>query len=159
MASIKQKIVPHLWFDREAREAAELYTSLFDDSRITGTVTLHDTPSGSVETVTFELFGQEFMAISAGPLFRFNESISFIVRCASQEEIDRYWERLSCDGGQEGECGWLKDRYGLSWQIVPAVMDEMMQTEDPQQLARVTQAFLKMKKFDIAALQRAYDGE
>jgi predicted 3-demethylubiquinone-9 3-methyltransferase (glyoxalase superfamily) len=159
MASIKQKIVPHLWFDREAREAAELYTSLFDDSRITGTVTLHDTPSGSVETVTFELFGQEFMAISAGPLFRFNESISFIVRCASQEEIDRYWERLSGDGGQEGECGWLKDRYGLSWQIVPAVMDEMMQTEDPQQLARVTQAFLKMKKFDIAALQRAYDGE
>jgi predicted 3-demethylubiquinone-9 3-methyltransferase (glyoxalase superfamily) len=159
MASIKQKIVPHLWFDREAREAAELYTSLFDDSRITGTVTLHDTPSGSVETVTFELFGQEFMAISAGPLFRFNESISFIVRCASQEEIDRYWERLSGDGGQAGECGWLKDRYGLSWQIVPAVMDEMMQTEDPQQLARVTQAFLKMKKFDIAALQRAYDGE
>jgi len=159
MATIKQKIVPHLWFDREAREAAELYTSLFDDSRITSTVTLHDTPSGSVETVTFELFGQEFMAISAGPLFRFNESISFIVRCASQEEIDRYWERLSGDGGQEGECGWLKDRYGLSWQIVPAVMDEMMQTEDPQQLARVTQAFLKMKKFDIAALQRAYDGE
>lgn len=159
MATIKQKIVPHLWFDREAREAAELYTSLFDDSRIIGTVTLHDTPSGSVEAVTFELFGQEFMAISAGPLFRFNESISFIVKCASQEEIDRYWERLSGDGGQAGECGWLKDRYGLSWQIVPAVMDEMMQTEDPQQLARVTQAFLKMKKFDIAALQRAYDGE
>lgn len=159
MATIKQKIVPHLWFDREAREAAELYTSLFDDSRITSTVTLHDTPSGSVETVTFELFGQEFMAISAGPLFRFNESISFIVRCASQEEIDRYWERLAGEGGQEGECGWLKDRFGLSWQIVPAVMDEMMRTEDPQQLARVTQAFLKMKKFDIAALQRAYDGE
>jgi predicted 3-demethylubiquinone-9 3-methyltransferase (glyoxalase superfamily) len=98
------------------------------------------------------------MAISAGPLFKFNESISFIVRCDTQQEIDYYWERLTRGGGQEVQCGWLKDRYGLSWQIVPAVMDEMMQDRDPERVARVTRAFLKMKKFDIAALQRAYDG-
>jgi predicted 3-demethylubiquinone-9 3-methyltransferase (glyoxalase superfamily) len=99
------------------------------------------------------------MAISAGPLFKFNESISFIVRCDTQEEIDYYWEKLTSGGGQEGVCCWLKDKYGLSWQIVPAVMDDMMQDKDPERLARVTQAFLKMKKFDIAALQRAHDGK
>lgn len=159
MAMIKQKIVPHLCFDKEAKEAAEFYTSVFKNSRIKGVTTLHDTPSGTVDVVTFELFGQEFMAISAGPLFKFNESISFIVKCDTQEEIDFYWERLSGEGGKEVECGWLKDKYGLSWQIVPAAMDAMMQSKDPARLARVTQAFLKMKKFDIAALQRAYDGK
>lgn len=156
MATIKQKIVPHLWFDKEAREAAGFYTSVFDGSRITSTTTLHDTPSGTVDVVTFELSGQEFMAISAGPMFEFNESISFVVKCETQQEIDFYWEQLTSGGGQEGECGWLKDRYGLSWQIVPTVMDEMMQTQDPETLARVTEAFLKMKKFDISALQKAY---
>ncbi|AKH38889.1 MULTISPECIES: VOC family protein [Nitrosomonas] len=159
MTTIKQKIVPHLWFDKEAKEAAEFYTSIFKNSRIKRTTTLHNMPSGTVDVVTFELFGQEFMAISAGPLFKFNESLSFIVKCDTQEEIDFYWQRLASEGGQEVECGWLKDKYGLSWQIVPAVMDEMMQSQDPARLTRVTQAFLKMKKFDIAALQRAYDGK
>ena len=156
MATMKQKIVPHLWFDKEAKAAAEFYTSVFSDARIKSTATLNDTPSGQVEVVTFELFGQEFMAISAGPLFQFNESISFIVKCDTQEEIDFYWEKLTSEGGQEIECGWLKDKYGLFWQIVPALMDEMMQSKDPERLARVTRAFLKMKKFDIAALQKAY---
>ncbi len=159
MATIKQTIVPHLWFDKEAREAAEFYTSIFKDSRITNVTTLHDTPSGTVDTVSFELLGQEFMAISAGPLFTFNESISFVVKCETQAEIDYYWAKLTAGGGQEGQCGWLKDRYGLSWQVVPAAMGEMMDERDPEAVARVTQAFLKMTKFDIAALQRAHDGE
>ena len=159
MAVIKQKIVPHLWFDKEAREAALFYTSVFKGSRIIHTMMLHDTPSGSAEVVSFELLGQEFMAISAGPLFKFNESISFIVKCEDQGEIDYYWEKLTGEGGEEGMCGWLKDKYGLSWQIVPMAMDDMMQSGDPEKLARVTQAFLKMKKFDIAALQRAYEGK
>ncbi|MEE4276457.1 MAG: VOC family protein [Thermoleophilia bacterium] len=159
MATIKQTIVPHLWFDKEAREAAEFYTSIFKDSRITNVTTIQDTPSGTVDTVSFELLGQEFMAISAGPLFTFNESISFIVKCETQAEIDYYWEKLTAGGGKEGQCGWLKDRYGLSWQVVPAAMDEMMTDSDPEALARVTQAFLQMTKFDLAALQRAHDGE
>lgn len=159
MATIKQRIIPHLWFDTEAKEAAEFYVSVFDNARIKNTATLHDTPSGTVDTVTFELLGQEFMAISAGPLFRFNESISFVVKCDTQEEIDYYWEKLCSGGGQEVECGWLKDKYGLSWQIVPSVMDEMMQSTDADKLKRVTEAFLKMKKFDIAALQNAFDGK
>lgn len=159
MATIKQTIVPHLWFDKEAKEAAEFYTSIFEDSRIINVTTIHDTPSGTVDTVSFELLGQEFMAIGAGPLFTFNESISFMVKCETQEEIDYYWEKLTADGGQEGQCGWLKDKYGLSWQVVPAAMDEMMDEKDPEALARVTQAFLKMTKFDIAALQRAHAGE
>ncbi len=158
MATIEQKIVPHLWFDKEAKQAAKFYTSIFKDSRIKSTAMIHDTPSGSVEIVTFELFGQEFKAISAGPLFKFNESISFIVKCDTQEEIDFYWDKLTSEGGKEIECGWLKDKFGLSWQIVPTIMDEMMQSKDPEKLARVTQAFLKMKKFDIAGLQRANDG-
>jgi len=159
MATLAKKIVPHLWFDKEARDAAEFYTSVFEDSRITSTVTLEDTPSGAVEVVTFELFGMEFQAISAGPLFKFNESISFMVKCDTQGEIDHYWERLTADGGEEVACGWLKDKFGLSWQIIPMVMDEMMRTNDAQTLSRVTRAFLKMKKFDIAALQRAYAGD
>lgn len=159
MASVKQRIVPHLWFDKEAVEAARFYTSFFKDSRIKSTTTLHDTPSGTVDVVTFELLGQEFMAISAGPLFKFNESVSFVIKCDTQEEIDYYWEKLTSQGGQEGVCGWLKDKYGLSWQVVPAVMDAIMREGDPERLARVTQAFLQMKKFDIAALQSAYDGK
>lgn len=159
MATIKNKIIPHLWFDKEANEAARFYTSVFKDSRIKNTATLQDTPSGAVDIVTFELFEQEFMAISAGPLFKFNESISFMVKCDTQEEIDYYWDNLTRDGGQEIECGWLKDKYGLSWQIVPAILDDMMQSTDPERLSRITQAFLKMKKFDIVALQKAYDGK
>ena len=158
MAKIKQKIVPHLWFDKEAVEAANFYCAVFPNSSITNITTLHDTPSGDCDIVSFTLFGQQYMAISAGPLFKFNESISFIVYCDTQEEIDYYWEKLSAVPEAE-QCGWLKDRYGLSWQIVPAVMDKMMQGDDPERLARVTQALLKMKKFDLAALQRAYDGK
>ena len=158
MTVIKQKIVPHLWFDKEATEAAEFYCSVFPDSRITGITTLHDTPSGNCDVVSFMLSGQPFMAISAGPVFKFNESVSFMVSCDTQKEIDYYWEKLSALPEAE-QCGWLKDKYGLSWQIVPAVMDAMMQSNDAEKLARVTQAFLKMKKFNIAALQKAYDGE
>ena len=158
MTVIKQKIVPHLWFDKEATEAAEFYCSVFPGSRITRITTLHDTPSGNCDVVSFMLSGQPFMAISAGPVFKFNESISLMVSCDTQEEVDYYWEKLSAMPEAE-QCGWLKDKYGLSWQIVPAVMDEMMQSNDAEKLARVTQAFLKMKKFNIAALQKAYDGE
>lgn len=151
-----QKITPFLWFDKEAGEAAKFYTSVFSDARIIGTTTLENTPSGTVEIVTIKLFGQEYQLMSAGPLFRFSEAISFVVNCETQQEIDYYWEKLSADPGAE-QCGWLKDKFGLSWQIVPTVMFEMQKTKDKKKLARVTEAFLQMKKFDIAALQRAYD--
>jgi predicted 3-demethylubiquinone-9 3-methyltransferase (glyoxalase superfamily) len=152
-----QKITPHLWFNKEAKEAAEFYCSVFPDSKVTHVNTLHDTPSGTVDIVSFELSGQPFMAISAGPLFKFNESISFIVHCNTQEEIDYYWDRLGT-GGDPGaqQCGWLKDKFGLSWQVVPTEMNKMMRDGTPEQIARVTQAFLKMKKFDIAELRKAY---
>ncbi|MEW6668130.1 MAG: VOC family protein [Thermodesulfobacteriota bacterium] len=152
-----QRITPHLWFDKEAKEAAEFYTSVFPKSKIKSTTTLHDTPSGSVDVVTIELLGQEFMLISAGPLFKFNEAISFMVHCDTQKEIDYYWEKLSAVPEAE-QCGWLKDKYGLSWQIVPTVMEDMMKDKDEKKLARVTEAFLQMKKFDMAALKRAYEG-
>jgi predicted 3-demethylubiquinone-9 3-methyltransferase (glyoxalase superfamily) len=151
----RQKITPHLWFDREAREAAEFYVSVFPDSRITNVTTLHDTPSGDCDVVSFELFGQPFMAISAGPLFKFNEAISLMVNCETQEEIDRYWQKLSAVPESE-QCGWLKDKYGLSWQIVPTQMQEMMESGTEDQIARLTQAFLPMKKLDIAVLLAAY---
>jgi predicted 3-demethylubiquinone-9 3-methyltransferase (glyoxalase superfamily) len=156
MTTVKPKIVPHLWYDKEAREAAEFYCSIFPDSKVTNITTLHDTPSGDCDIVSFELSGQPFMAISAGPLFKFNESISFIVYCDTQEQIDYYWNKLSAVPEAE-VCGWLKDKYGLSWQITPAGMDEMMRDGTKEQIARITQAFLKMKKFDIAELQKAYE--
>ena|SRR5438093_12427712 len=156
MAANLKKITPHLWYDKEAKEAAKFYTSIFPDSEITNITTLHNTPSGSVDIVSFTLCGQPFMAMSAGPLFKFNESISFMVHCDTQEEIDYYWEKLT-EGGQEQQCGWLKDKFGLSWQIVPAAMDNMMQSGNKEQIARVTEAFLKMKKFDMATLQRAFE--
>ena len=155
---IKQKITPHLWFDKEAKEAAEFYASIFPNSKITNVTTIHDTPSGDCDVVSFELSGQQFMAISAGPLFKFNESISFMVYCDTQEEIDYYWEKLSAVPEAE-QCGWLKDKYGLSWQIVPSVMEEIMKDKDEKKIARVTEAFLKMKKFDIAELKKAYAGD
>jgi predicted 3-demethylubiquinone-9 3-methyltransferase (glyoxalase superfamily) len=157
MAAVKHKIVPHLWYDKEAREAAEFYTSIFPESKITNVTTLHDTPSGDADIVSFELFGQPFMAISAGPVFKFNEAISFIVYCETQDEIDSYWEKLSASPEDE-QCGWLKDKYGLSWQIVPRQMDEMMRNGTEDQVARLTQAFLPMKKLDIKTLQEAYEG-
>jgi len=152
-----QNITPHLWFDKEAKEAAEFYTSVFPKSKIKDTTTLQDTPSGTVDIVTIELLGQEFMLLSAGPLFKFNEAISFIVYCDTQEEIDYYWGKLSAVPEAE-QCGWLKDKYGLSWQIVPTAMGDMLKDKDKEKLARVTEAFVKMKKFDIAALKRAYKG-
>lgn len=157
MVTVKPKIVPHLWYDKEAKEAAAFYCSIFPDSKITNITTLHNTPSGDCDIVSFELSGEPFMAISAGPLFKFNESISFIVYCETQEQIDYYWNKLSADPKAE-VCGWLKDKYGLSWQISPADLDEMMQKGTKEQIARVTQAFLKMKKYDIAELQKAYEG-
>ena len=153
-----RKITPHLWFDTEAREAAEFYVSIFPNSKMNDVVALPDTPSGNAEVVSFELNGQHFMAISAGPLFKFNESISFMIECENQEEIDYYWEKLSAVPESE-QCGWLKDKYGLSWQVVPVALGEMMTKGTPEQVARVTQAFLKMKKFEIEPLQKAYNGE
>lgn len=157
MAALTHKIVPHLWFDNQAKGAAEYYVAIFPDSKITNVTTLRDTPSGDAEVVSFELAGQPFMAISAGPLFTFNEAISFIVSCETQDEIDYYWEKLSAVPEAE-QCGWLKDRYGLSWQIVPARMEDVFRSGSAEQIARVTQAFLPMKKLDIAALERAYAG-
>jgi predicted 3-demethylubiquinone-9 3-methyltransferase (glyoxalase superfamily) len=157
MTMAQQKIVPHLWFDTEVREAAEFYCSVFADSAITNVATLRDTPSGDAEVVSFTLSGQPFMAISGGPMFRFNESISFIVYCATQEEIDHYWDKLSAVPEAE-QCGWLKDKYGLSWQIVPAALGEMMEDRDRERAARVTKAMLAMKKLDLGALRRAYEG-
>jgi predicted 3-demethylubiquinone-9 3-methyltransferase (glyoxalase superfamily) len=151
-------ITPHLWFDKEAKEAAEYYCSVFPNSRIKNVTTLHDTPGGDAHVVSFELNGQPFMAISAGPLFKFNEAISFMVPCETQEDIDRYWAKLSADPKAE-QCGWCKDKFGLSWQVVPTAMNEMLAKGTPEQIKRVTQAFLPMKKFDLAALQRAYDGK
>lgn len=150
-------ITPHLWFDKEAKDAAEFYCSVFPNSRIHSVRTLRDTPSGDCDVVSFELNGQPFMAISAGPLFRFNEAISFQVPCETQAEIDHYWSKLSAVKEAE-QCGWCKDKYGLSWQVVPSALGQMLSTASADQLARVTQAFLPMKKFDLAALQRAYDG-
>src|SRR6058998_3742584 len=158
MVTIKQKIVPHLWYDKEAKEAAQFYTSIFPESKITNITTLHDTPSGDCDVVDFELAGQPFMAISAGPLFKFNESISFIVYCETQDEIDGYWEKLSAVPEAE-QCGWLKDKFGLSWQVWPTVIGEMMKNGTREQIDRITQAFLPMKKFDIATLQKAYEGK
>lgn len=155
MATVRA-IVPHLWYDKEAREAAEFYCSVFPNSRITSITTLHDTPSGDCDVVSFELSGQPFMAISAGPLFKFNESVSFMIPCDTQEQIDYYWDKLSAVPEAE-QCGWLKDKYGLSWQVVPAALGKLMRGST-EQVDRVTQAFLKMKKFDIAELERVYEG-
>ena len=153
-----QKIVPTLWFDKGAREAVEFYVAIFPNSKITNTTIISDTPPGDTEIVSFEIMGQEFMAFSPGSMFKFNESVSFTVNCKDQKEIDFYWEKLSAVPEAE-QCGWLKDKYGVSWQIVPSAMREMMKSGDKEKIARVTQAFLKMKKFDIAKLKEAYEGK
>jgi predicted 3-demethylubiquinone-9 3-methyltransferase (glyoxalase superfamily) len=155
------KIVPHLWFVKEAVEAANFYVSLFPDSRVDSVTAIPtDTPSGppgSVSVVEFTLAGQPFMAISAGPFDPFNHAISFLVNCSDQAEVDRLWETLSA-GGTIEQCGWLRDRYGVSWQIVPTVLGEMMKDTDPRRSRRVMEAMLQMKKLDIAGLERAYAG-
>ncbi len=158
---IRSKIAPHLWFADKAVEAANFYVSLFPDSNVDSVTSIPaDTPSGSagsVEVVEFTLAGQQFMAINAGPLDPFNHAISFLVNCADQAEVDRLWEALSA-GGTVEQCGWLKDRYGVSWQIVPAALGEMMRDSDRGRARRVMEAMLGMKKLDIAGLRRAYDG-
>jgi predicted 3-demethylubiquinone-9 3-methyltransferase (glyoxalase superfamily) len=153
-----QKITPCLWFDNQAEEAAYFYTSIFKNSKIVEISRYGEAgprPQGMVMTVVFELDGQEFIALNGGPEFNFTEAVSLSVDCASQEEVDYFWEKLS-EGGEEGPCGWLKDRYGLSWQIVPSVLNEMMKNGDAEQVRRVTEALLKMSKLDIKALQHAY---
>ena len=160
-----QKITPFLWFDNQAEAAVKFYTSIFKNSKI-GKIARYDEagakvsgrPAGSVMTVEFQLEGQEFTALNGGPEFKFTEAVSFVVNCQSQEEVDTYWKKLSA-GGAEVECGWIKDKFGLSWQIVPTILPELLSGPDPAKSARAMKAMLKMKKLDIRALQEAYDGK
>ena len=153
-----QKITPNIWFDTEAEEAAQFYTSIFPNSKINAISHYGEgapRPTGMVLTVDFELEGQRFTGINGGPEFKPNEAISFYVDCDSQAEVDRYWDALTADGGEESQCGWLKDKYGVSWQIVPRVLPELLQSEDGDRAQRVMQAMLQMRKLDVAALQNA----
>lgn len=151
-----QKITPFLWYDNQAEEAVNFYCSIFDNSRIISTT---PGPNNTVMSVIFELEGQNFYALNGGPLFKFTEAISLFVSCDTQEEIDEKWSKLTADGGQESQCGWLKDKFGLSWQIVPPILGKMLGDKDPAKAERVMQAMLQMKKIDIASLQAAYDQE
>ena len=160
-----QKITPFLWFDGKAEEAANFYTSVFKNSKIVSVARYGDEaakasgmPKGTAMTVAFELDGQKFVALNGGPHFKFTEAVSFVVNCKTQDEVDHYWEKLSAGGDEKAQqCGWLKDKYGLSWQIVPTVMVEMLQDKDPKKSGRVMQALLKMKKLDIKTLKQAYE--
>ena len=158
-----QKITPFLWFDDKAEEAANFYVSIFPNSSV-GDISRYGEegskaagrPKGSVMTVEFQLEGQNFVGLNGGPHFKFTEAVSFVVNCKTQEEVDNYWEKLSA-GGQESQCGWLKDKYGLSWQITPTILTEMMKDKDPAKAERVMKAMLTMKKLDIATLKQAYE--
>ena len=158
-----QKITPFLWFDDKAEEAVNFYVSIFKNARI-GNLTRYDEagekvsgrPKDSVMTVEFQLDGQEFVALNGGPHFKFTEAVSFVVNCETQAEVDEFWEKLSA-GGEEVQCGWLKDKYGLSWQIVPTILTELLKDKDPAKAKRVMEAMLQMKKIDIPTLQRAFD--
>jgi predicted 3-demethylubiquinone-9 3-methyltransferase (glyoxalase superfamily) len=160
-------IVPCLWFDSEAEEAAKFYTSVFPNSRINGMShygeagkEIHGKPPGSVLTVDFELNGKQFTALNGGPVFQFNEAVSFQILCETQEEVDQYWDKLTPGGDVNAQqCGWLKDRFGLSWQVVPTVMIEMIKDPDAQKAGRAMEAMLPMKKIDIATVERAYRGD
>jgi predicted 3-demethylubiquinone-9 3-methyltransferase (glyoxalase superfamily) len=156
-----QKITPFLWFDDQAEEAMNFYTSIFKNSKV-GKVSRYPEgapgPAGKVMSATFQLEGQEFMALNGGPVFKFTEAISFFVNCETQEEVDELWTKLSA-GGKESQCGWLKDKFGLSWQIIPSALGKMLGDPDREKAKRVMQAMLKMKKIDIAGLQRAYDNK
>ncbi len=154
-----QKITPFLWFDDKAEEAAKFYVSIFPNSKVLDVTRYGDAgpgPKGTVMTARFELNGQEFTALNGGPLFKFTEAVSFVVNCETQKEVDYFWEKLS-EGGEKSRCGWLKDKYGLSWQIVPTVLFEMMQDEDAEKSQRVTKALLQMDKIDIEGLKQAYE--
>jgi len=165
--TIEQRLRPCLWFDSQAEEAARFYVGVFENSRILKTTRygqaghdIHGRPEGSVMTVEFELEGQKFTALNGGPHFRFNEAVSFEIHCETQEEIDYYWEKLTADGDPKAQqCGWLKDRFGLSWQVVPTELTEMLTDETSEASQRAFEAMLQMKKLDIAELKRAYEGE
>jgi len=159
-----QKITPFLWFDDRAEDGVRFYASIFKNSRIVGTTRhgkegaeVSGRPEGTVMTVAFHLDGQEFVALNGGPIFKFTEAISFVVNCESQDEVDYYWEKLSAGGDPKAQqCGWLKDKYGLSWQVVPTVLGELLSDPDPEKARRVMKAMLQMKKIDIATLKQAY---
>jgi predicted 3-demethylubiquinone-9 3-methyltransferase (glyoxalase superfamily) len=154
---MKQKIVPNLWFDTEAEEAADFYVSLFRNSRVVNVARYTEAgprPAGMVMTVEFELDGQRFVGINGGPEFKFDEAVSFQIACEDQDEVDYFWEQLT-EGGAESQCGWLKDRFGLSWQVVPTGMEELFADPDPERARRAMEAMLKMRKLDIAELRRA----
>jgi len=156
-----QAITAFLWFDDQAEEAATLYTSLFPNSKINKVTRYGEVgpgKAGTVMTVDFELNGRPFVALNGGPHYTFSEAVSFVVNCETQEEVDRYWERLS-EGGQEQPCGWLKDRFGLSWQVVPTVLVELLSDPDPEKSQRVMAAMLQMSKIEIEPLRRAYEGK
>src|SRR5438874_10790815 len=161
-----QKITPFLWFNDDAEEAAKFYTSVFKNSKI-GRILRYDEasakaagrPAGSVLTVEFEIEGQKFTALNGGPAFKLNESISFVVNCETQKEIDYFWEKLTSDGGEESQCGWLKDKFGLSWQVTPTVLIDMLHDKDPEESERVMKAMLQMQKIDIKKLEAAYGGK
>jgi predicted 3-demethylubiquinone-9 3-methyltransferase (glyoxalase superfamily) len=151
-----KKITPFLWFDNHAEEAMNFYISVFENSEVLGVT---PGPNGIPQWVSFRLEDQEFIGLNAGPQFKFNESISFFVDCKNQEEVDYFWEKLAADGGEESMCGWLKDKYGLWWQIIPSALMEMLGDSDPQKAKRATDAMLKMQKIVIADLREAYEGE
>jgi predicted 3-demethylubiquinone-9 3-methyltransferase (glyoxalase superfamily) len=161
-----QKITPFLWFDGQAEDAAKFYTSIFKDSKIGRILRYNEEvakasasgqPAGSVLTIEFEIAGQQFVALNGGPLFKFNEAISFVINCETQNEVDYFWEKLTGDGGEESQCGWLKDKFGVSWQITPTVLIDMLHDKDAGKAERVMHAMLQMKKIDIAKLKAAYD--
>ena len=161
-----QKITPFLWFDDQAEEAVNFYTSLFKNSKI-GRIFRNPQeaaektgrPVGSVLTIEFEIEGQKFVALNGGPLFKFNESVSFVINCETQEEVDYFWDKLIADGGEESACGWLKDKFGLSWQVTPTVLIDMLHDNDQEKSGRVMQAMLQMQKIEIPKLKAAYGGK
>jgi len=150
-----KKITPFLWFDTEAEEAMNFYVSIFKNSKVLGVT---PGPNGRAMSVNFELEAQEFIGLNAGPEFQFNEAISFLVDCKTQEEVDELWEKLTADGGEEGRCGWLKDKYGLSWQIIPTALGQMLSDPNPEKAGRAMQAMLQMNKIEIEGLRQAFEG-
>jgi predicted 3-demethylubiquinone-9 3-methyltransferase (glyoxalase superfamily) len=155
-----QKIKPFLWFDDKAEEAANFYVSIFKNSRVLNVVRYGEAgpgPKGTVMVAEFQIEGQEFVALNGGPLFKFTEAVSFVINCETQEEVDYFWEKLTADGGAESQCGWLKDKYGLSWQIVPPVLGQMLQDKNTEKSERVMKAMLQMDKIDIKTLKQAYE--
>jgi predicted 3-demethylubiquinone-9 3-methyltransferase (glyoxalase superfamily) len=157
-----QKITPFLWFDNNAEEVVNFYAGIFKNSKILNIARYGEAgpgPKGSVMTISFQLEGQEFVALNGGPLFKFTEAISLMVNCQSQEEVDVLWDKLTAGGGQPVDCGWLKDKFGLFWQITPTVLLEMIADKDPAKSKRVMEAMMQMKKLDIATLKRAYEGK